>query len=118
MSNRWPEKEPQQHPPRGNAIGWTPSGYPIQQLPWCLPVPKTFIVTQQALYIDGWIFFVKNESSWVQWLMLTIIRWASKDLDQATRTQCLGIVEALETILMRPYQRQTDTPDTDKGSGP
>lgn len=100
MSDDWPEGVPQDDQAEAEAatevIAWTPDGHPRQSLPRHLPRPKTVIVTDQTLCIDGWVILLPCEPRWMQWLAQSVSEWCQAPCDAETRRQMLGIVDAVE----------------------
>ena len=103
MNDDWPEGVPRDDQAEAEAmsevIAWTPDGKPRQSLPRQLPRPTTLIVTDETIFIDGWVILLRCEARWMRWLVESVAEWCKEPCDEASRQQILGIIDAVEMAL-------------------
>mgnify|MGYP003609434713 FL=1 len=73
----------------------------MEELPE-LPLPKKVIVGGDAMRVDEWIFRVwPMGKQTLKWLARQATQWHKEDPSPENRAQVLGIVDALENVILR-----------------
>lgn len=81
--------------PSGRQIG------PKGKLP-DLPLPKKVVVGHDCLWVDGWAFrIIPIAKETLSWLARQVGAWCRNDPSPENKTQVLGVIDALETLVKK-----------------
>lgn len=67
-----------------------------------LPLPKRVVVGRNALWVDGWAFqiFPLGRRT-LSWFASQVGAWCKKDPSPENKAQVLGVVDAVESVIMK-----------------
>ena len=83
-------------------LGVSPHGVPVHSVDDLpdLPLPKTIVVGDDILQVDGWHFRLwPMTKPHLSWLARQAGRWCQEDPSPENKVQVTGVIDAIESVI-------------------